>query len=235
MKVIVTRPQPDADRFAAQCRAHGLDPVISPLMEVRLYRDVALPAGAGALAFTSANGVRAFAALVEDRSLRAFCVGRATRDAAREAGFDQVTTAGGDVAALAAGIDEHRSEVSGAVCHIGGRHRAGDLVAALTDRGINAVTIDAYEAVAATALSDAAIAALRSQTGAAVALFSPRTARLFLELAENAGLAALLKNHVAACLSDAVADASRGARWADVRIAKAPDAASLVAALAKSA
>jgi len=55
-----------------------------------------------------------------------------------------------------------------------------------------------------------------------VALFSPRTATAFVDLAQKANLEAFDK--VAAfCLSPAVADKITGLPWQDVVVAKSPD------------
>ena len=60
---------------------------------------VALHLGVAALAFTSINGVSAFAELSDRRDLPTFCVGDATADAARELGVsvpDEVSVSGFD-------------------------------------------------------------------------------------------------------------------------------------------
>ena len=91
MKIVITRPAADAERFASDVRAAGAAPVVAPLMAVR-YLDGAPQAlkGAQALLFTSANGVRAFARTAEYAgsapALPVFAVGDATADAARGPG-----------------------------------------------------------------------------------------------------------------------------------------------------
>ena len=78
-------------------------PAVAPLLAIR---PIPQPApdltGVAALAFTSANGVAAFAALTPDRSRPVFTVGDATAQAARAAGFARVESAGGDLDRLAA-------------------------------------------------------------------------------------------------------------------------------------
>jgi uroporphyrinogen-III synthase len=63
MRILVTRPEPDAQRFAAQLKAHDIDAVVAPLMTVELSQAPLPPLdNAQALVFTSANGVRVYAA-----------------------------------------------------------------------------------------------------------------------------------------------------------------------------
>jgi uroporphyrinogen-III synthase len=59
--------------------------------------------GVGALAFTSVNGVEAFAARSAWRETRVFAVGAATAAAARAAGFADIVSSEGGVTALAGG------------------------------------------------------------------------------------------------------------------------------------
>src|ERR1700760_3247119 len=88
LKIWITRAQPGADATAERVRLMGHEPIIAPLLAVKLAPgvDVSL-SGVAALAFTSANGVRAFADLSGERAIRVFAVGAATAEAAKAAGF----------------------------------------------------------------------------------------------------------------------------------------------------
>ncbi len=145
MKVWITRAEPGASRTAERVRALGHEPVVAPLLEVR-----ALPAaidleGVGALAFTSANGVRAFAALSDARALPVFAVGEAPAAAARAAGFADVASADGDVQALAALIA--RARPAGAVLASLAAEPAGDLIGALQAADVTVQGVAVYETV----------------------------------------------------------------------------------------
>jgi uroporphyrinogen-III synthase len=144
--VWITRAQPGADATAARVRAMGHQPWTSPLLEVRLLTDVAYDlAGVGALAFTSANAVRAFAQARTERDLKVFAVGRATAEAARTARFRTVLSTDGNVAALADGISARQREIKGYVLHPGAEELAGDLVGLLEEYGIEARRLVVYE------------------------------------------------------------------------------------------
>lgn len=102
-RVLVTRPAEQAGELASLLRAAGAEPVLVPMTAV-----VATPEGPGVadalaalddhgeLLFTSANAVRAFAARLADagrapaQAPPALCVGPATAEAARRAGFRDV-------------------------------------------------------------------------------------------------------------------------------------------------
>ncbi|WP_372781564.1 uroporphyrinogen-III synthase [Phenylobacterium sp.] len=181
-RIWITRAQPGADSTAERVRALGHEAIIAPLLAVRALQDVQVDLlGVAALAFTSANGVRAFSDLSAERSLRVFAVGAATAQAARAAGFRLVLSADGDVDALAEGIALRRAELRGAVLHPGAAEPAGDLAGALEKHGVEARRLILYET--APVKLEAEAAKLLIQADAAL-LHSPRAAQ---------ALAALLK------------------------------------------
>lgn len=145
-KVWITRAQPGADQTAERVRMHGHVAIVAPLLEVQAVRgfDAGLD-GVAALAFTSANGVRAFTALSLDRSLPVFAVGAATALAARTAGYRRVLSTDRDVSALAEALAARRRELTGAVLHPGAAEPAGDLVGLLQARRVEARGVVVYD------------------------------------------------------------------------------------------
>jgi uroporphyrinogen-III synthase len=225
VKVWVTRAQPGADRTAVRLRPLGFEPLVAPLLAVRELPGADFDLhGVGALAFTSANGVAAFAARQPDgRALPVFAVGAATAAAARAAGFDRVRSAGGDVEDLAALIA--RSGVEGAVLHPCAEAPAGDLPGALRRGGIAVRPVPAYRTEILPLPDEAA----RAWTDLhAVLVHSPRAGR-----ALAAALADLPPGGPpAACISAAAAAPLRGLS-PEVRWAARPDEASLLSLLGK--
>ena len=198
-RIWVTRASPGAEATAARLAALGFEALVDPLLAVR---DLSPPidlAGVAALAFTSVNGVAAFARLHADRDRPVFAVGDRTASAAREAGFAEVVSADGDVEALAALIVGRSARLDGAVLHPGALEPAGDLVSPLVAAGLNARRLAVYE----TLVRDPSPATLAGLDALEVVLLhSPRAARALSELLENRpapGLRAL-------CLSAAVAE-----------------------------
>ncbi|MFD2029936.1 uroporphyrinogen-III synthase [Ancylobacter dichloromethanicus] len=104
MRVLVTRPQPDAQATAARLRQAGHAVMVDPMLAVEALPEARLPAGGfDAVALTSVNGARLLGARVELSALASlplYAVGRRTAAAAPRA-FAEVHIAGGDGAALA--------------------------------------------------------------------------------------------------------------------------------------
>jgi uroporphyrinogen-III synthase len=179
-KIWITRARPAAEATAERVRAMGHEAVVSPVLAVRNLDQVEIDlAGVAALAFTSANGVRAFAEKSGERGLKVFAVGSATAQAARQAGFRSVLSADGDVEALAYGIVARRSELKGLVLHAGAAEPAGDLVGELAARGMEARLLKLYETTPVAFSETQAKSLLKSDV---VLLHSPRAAKVVARL-----------------------------------------------------
>ena len=218
--------------FARALIAAGHEPLIDPVIDIENLTVPAVDieaalAGAQAVLFTSANGVRAFSQACDRRDLPAICVGPATEEFAVDAGFERVETSGGDVTALAKLARKMCNPARGPLAHPAGRDRAGDLAALLGDDGFSVRRLVLYHAVESTELTPETSVRLRTGSVDAVTLFSPRSARIFCRLATAAGLTEHFSGVTAICLSLAVADATIGP-WADIRIAPAPTAAEMI-------
>lgn len=229
MRILVTRPIEDARPLADALEERGIAVLIEPLLEIRHLDDAEIDlTGVQALLFTSANGVRAFAALSPRRDLKVFTVGDGSADAARQAGFPNVESAKGDIEALAALVVDRLKAEDGTLFHAGGTVTAGDLKARLEGLGYQVRRAQLYEAKIATALSTETRANLTLGGIDAVLLFSPRTAATFADLWRAAGSPSLGRIH-ALCLSAAVAREIGSLGWAAVEIADRPDLPSMLA------
>jgi len=226
VRVLVTRPEPDAERTAHKLRARGCEVLLAPVLRVELIDGADLGAGPwDAVAMTSANAAQAIerhprrAELVR---LPALTVGGRTAEAARAAGFTVVASANGNERALAVLIGERLGD-GNKILYLAGKDRAGDLTAAVASKGIMVDTVVVYRAVAAQGLAPEVAEALKTGTVVAVMHFSRRSAAVYLDCARAAGVLdrALMPFHY--CLSEAVAEPllEAGAMW--IAVAKSPE------------
>ena len=104
MAILVTRPQPDNARTTVALRALGYIVLPAPMLRFEpVPTQDEGDARHGAVIVTSANALRAIEAdpaTARLLPLPLFAVGERTAQAARTAGFRDVTVAAGDVAAL---------------------------------------------------------------------------------------------------------------------------------------
>jgi uroporphyrinogen-III synthase len=231
VRILLTRPQADAERTAAALRAHGHDVIVTPLLELELLHDAELGAGPwAALLVTSANAVRAFAGHKrrdELRGSKVFTVGDRTAQAMRDCGFADVISAAGNVNDLAALIAV-RLRPPARLLYLAGEERSGDLAGLLRGKNFVIDTVLVYRAVAVGALPHAAAAALAAGLDG-VFHFSRRSAEAYLDAAGRSGLLQdALAKPVHYCLSGRIAEPLKEAGATNIRIAARPDEAALI-------
>lgn len=238
MKVLLTRAEGDAERLAARLAERGHASVIESLMTIRIQPEAARRLapfldGAQAALFTSANGVRSFAAATSRRDFRVFAVGDATAAAARAAAFADVTSAGGTVEDLAKLAIGRLKPGAGPLLHAAGSVTAGDLAGLLEAAGFAVRRAVLYEAIPSERLSAATRTAIAGGALDAALFFSPRNAATFVRLA--ADLDEGCRKMIAIALSAAVAERLAPLPWRRVAVAAAPNEDALLAALESSA
>ena len=230
MRLVLTRPQDDSERFALALRARGHDVLVAPLLRVEPV-DASLRPHWGAVIVTSANAAAAIAthktrdALIK---LPLYAVGQRSADAARAVGFTDVTSAGGDLRDLLRLISARRPDGKAPLLYLAGEDRAGDLIGDLAVHGIAAELAVVYRAVTVPFPGEL-VAALKAGAVDGVLHFSKRSAANFADGAEKAGIAAqaLAVKHF--CLSSQVAEPLVDVGAARVIVARRPDEAALIA------
>jgi uroporphyrinogen-III synthase len=227
VRIVITRPRPQAEPLAARLEAKGHACLIEPMLEIEpLPRAPLTLDGVQAIVLTSANAVPALSG--KARGLPVFVVGEATAAAARDAGCARLTIAEGDARRLGRLIAARCRPGDGALLHLSGEQVREGLEEALGPAGLELRRHPVYRAHAARGLSPELRTALLRGTIGAVLLFSPRTARTFGGLVRAAGLQGGLEGARALCLSAAVAGEARALRWREVLMAESPTTEALV-------
>jgi uroporphyrinogen-III synthase len=235
MRVVVTRPEADAERTASALRTHAHEVMVAPLMRVEpIAAD--LTGTWGAVVITSANAPAAIAGnAARDTLIKLplFAVGERSAEAAKAAGFVEVTAAGGDVSDLVRVVAEHHADRAAPLLYLAGEDRAADLIGELAVHGIKAELRVVYRAVTAPFPPDL-IEALKAREIDAVLHYSRRSAENYLAGAKAAGIVAeaLRVRHV--CLAPQVATPLAAAGATSIAIAPHPDEAALIELLAPS-
>jgi uroporphyrinogen-III synthase len=223
MKMLVTRPEPDAQATVARLEAIGIEGVAAPVM-LRRTLDASLPPPDGftAMVLTSANAIRSLQdrhAIEPYRHLPVLAVGDRTAREASAAGFTRVSSAAGAAQDLINAITI--SSMRGPLFYPTGKHQSTDLAKALAPLGIMVVTAKIYDMVAIDALPEQVLAELGGEINA-VMTYSRRSAELFADLAASvprdrrSSLAML-------CLSEATAEPLLEARFSRISLADRPD------------
>lgn len=228
MRVVVTRPQADSERTAVALEALGHEVLVAPLMRIEPVA-VDLAGTWSAIVITSANALQAVPATAGGvKPLPVFAVGDRSAEAARRAGFAEVSSANGDIKGLVRLVAARAVGAKAPLLYLAGEDRAGDLVAQLAARGIEAEMKVVYRIVAEV-FPPVLAAALESGDVDAVLHFSRRSAELFVEGARSSGVAGPAEDVRHLCLSSQVAEPLAGA--SRIAVAARPEEAGLIALL----
>ena len=231
MRLLVTRPEPNAERTAAALRARGHVALIVPLLRIAPLQHAEIGSGPfDALLVTSANAAAAghHARFAQLRVLPVFAVGDRSAQAMRTAGFAEVISARGDVGDLAA-LVAPRLKTGASLLYLAGADRTGDLAGVLSGRGFKVKTAVVYRAVPTGALLRAAVAAV-AEGVEGVLHFSRRSSDAYVDAARAGGLQdRAIQGLVHFCLSAQAAEPLIRAGAGDTRVAPEPTEAALLA------
>lgn len=212
-KVWITRTRPAADESAKAWRAAGFEPMVTPLLSVQSVPHDR-PSDEEFLIFTSKNGVDH----VKGDGQRAICVGDATADHARKAGFADVVSVDGTSADVTHWVRANL-QWGQIICHVSGKHIRGSIVEDLREAGYSARRRIVYRSAPQLFWPE--------KPASFAAFYSPLAARVFAELAESQSLSGLS----AICISQATADELKGAKLKSVIIANRPREDELIMAV----
>jgi uroporphyrinogen-III synthase len=246
VRLIVTRPQPEAERTAAALRRAGHAVEVAALLRIESLPVPELRGGPwSALVVTSANALRALdlhprrAELLEQLlGLRVFAIGRRTAAAARAAGFSDAEAAGRNVQELTQRLRAWaQAEPLGRdpLLYLAGEDRSGDLPGALGAAGQSVTTVVVYRAIKADRFPHAIAAALAAGQIEGVLHFSRRSAEAYMDCARAGGILAQALAVVHFCLSAAIAEPLSVAGAKRTRIAARPEEAALLELVEASA
>jgi uroporphyrinogen-III synthase len=239
MRLLITRPEPDALKLAAVLEELGHEATVEPLLSVTF--DGADPIdldGAQALIATSRNALRALKAspaLAEARAMPLFAVGRATATEGRTLGFETVVTGAGTAAELVGHILASLDPAGGLLVHLAGDTLAANLKAELEAHGFRVVQPVVYRMLPASALSADTIEQLAMGEIEGVILMSPRTAAVYVTLVRKHGLAATIRPLPHFCLSQPVARRLEPLGSVRIEIAEAPRLEEVLALIEEAA
>lgn len=207
MRILITRPEPDAGELASRLEAFGHTVLMEPLISIAFESGPQIEtSGFQALVITSANGARAAAQRIDSRSIPVITVGPASAEIASKLGFISISQgAGNGLPDLVSHIRKTVRPDAGSLLHVTSSHVAGDLAQELAAFGYKVECRQAYRSETSTALTDLLQAELRQGLISAAMFFSPRTAETFAVLSAKAGLAGTCEKVAALALSHNVA------------------------------
>jgi uroporphyrinogen-III synthase len=232
VRILVTRPQPGANRTAARLREMGFEPIVLPLSETTALAapDNAIPANMAAVAVTSANALRHAPPHLIERlaGLPCHAVGKRTGEAARAAGFIDVEEGPGDALALA---DAIAGKYAGKmILYLCGRQRFSGFEQHLAAAGVQVRPVETYDTIAINYADEAVLSLLSGHPVDIVLLYSVKAAENMRGLAANSAFARYFEHARVLALSRRIGAAFGG----PAHVAPMPDEDALLALLTGS-
>ncbi len=232
----VTRPAQEAQQLAGVLETAGYTPLVAPMLDiVPRSEQITLPPDAAAFLVTSANAVRALAALTTARKLPIITVGDASTQAAQTLGFHHVTNSAAKAEAnshsMADYIIQHYTPADGKMVHLSGQTISGTLHNRLTQAGFTYQQLTVYDAKPVTKLPAHIEQTLIDEQLATVLFYSARTASTTIHALQQSGYEAHIKRLNAVCLSAQVARAIASMPWQHTCVMSGTSTQDLLAAL----
>jgi uroporphyrinogen-III synthase len=238
MRLLLTRPQSEAERTAAALRALGHDAVLAPVLAIENVQDAEIgPGPYAAVLITSGNAVRAIAAhprLGSLVGLSCFAVGSQTAAAARQAGFTDLHVAGGDGGDLARLIAERLTDRTRPLLYLAGDDRARDMAAELAPHGFRIELAVVYRARAIRAFPPEVAAALKAGAFDGVMHYSRRSTAIFVDCVRAARAEAEAARLAHFCLSARASEPLAAINAKSILVAQNRDESAMLALVSAS-
>jgi len=235
--VLITRPKDQSDALAATLEARGIKTMIAALLEIEaVMPELPNMAGIQSVLFTSRQAPAPFAKSCREKGfdpndIKVLAVGAATADAAREAGFGNITPAAGNVEALVKQAQVLFDRKKGPLLYVRGNEISSDIAAILAKSGLVVENFILYNSNMATALPKDVIDAMFVGEIRYVMLYSARTAEALCQLIKQNRLGSACPQIIAICMSAQVAESARAVQWKSVRVAAQPTEEAMIADL----
>ncbi len=220
--VLVTRPDPAAQRTIARLEQRGFRVLHQPLLTIERL-EAPLPNGSfDVIIVSSAHAVPALSDHWSTaRSLPVLATGQATANALKTAGFTDVIAANGGLIELVGWlVTTDRKPTPRNVLFPRACQTAHDLGALLAPYGVKVENWPVYEAIPADKFSDDVAKAFNEGSVGHVLLYSARTAQTFADLLTSSGNS--LGQTRLICLSKAIADSLPSVLQSNCQVASAP-------------
>lgn len=177
MKILITRPEDDAQETLEILSDHGFKAISHPFLKIQnmpisleLYKDVQ------GYIFTSKNAVRSIKDSI-DEGMLVFSVGQSTAEVSRQYGFETIHTAQGNVQSLVRMINQQHPPLNLLYCR--GDHVTSDLMKIDTHHVINEVVC--YQSKKITSWDDDLTKEFLSNPFSHIVFASMRTLNAFQE------------------------------------------------------
>lgn len=232
MKILITRPEPDASDLAVKLVSRGYRVLTAPIVDVIQYKNNLINLEKISVVITSSkNGIRSLARVNNNRNICLYVVGKASKEEAERIGYTNIKAGPGDAIGLCKLISKKRSPSNDNLLYISGKHQSFDISSYLISKKFNIKTVILYEVRAKKRFPKKIIQAIENKEIDALLFYSPRVAEIFMKFIQEKNLVNQVKNFDVFCISAKVAKKIENIGCRRILIANSPDQKSIFSLL----
>tara|TARA_B100000767_G_scaffold46394_1_gene40980 strand:- start:278 stop:976 length:699 start_codon:yes stop_codon:yes gene_type:complete len=224
MHILLTRPLEDSVEMISKFNSLGHQVSHLPLLSVEKvdYKEINFSDFKGII-FTSANAVKFLDLKKIDKKVLCFCVGNATEQKARIAGFQNVITAEGNVENLKELILQNFGQKDGKLIYISGEIISVDLDHQLIKEGYNIKRIVNYRTSHNQKFDENFVKELRLKIPDMVYVYSQNSASSFLNFIKAHQLETLWMDTNLMCIGEKTSSILNEVKWKKIFLFNAGD------------
>lgn len=224
--LLLTRPQEDSEQLALRIQEKGYVPIIAPLLTpIYLESPIVVPDHLQSLLVTSKQALKSLEIspqLSFFQKIELICVGEKTGDIAKKMGFQNVSIAGENVEQMLGWIKNNKTSKSESFLYLHGDVVTKDIRFSLAETGFHVLTQQLYKMEEAQIFPPETFELMQGNVFYGITFFSPRTARIFVNMALKFKLEDYFSKTYALCLSREIAAEINIFPWKEIKVAKSP-------------
>ena len=220
MNILITRPLIDAEDLMEKFFSLGHKIIHLPTLKILSSNMDPINSNKfDAFIFTSANAIRNLKLSSNNKNLHCFCVGSLTEKIARQAGFNNTSSAGGTVNALKNLIMiSEKINKNSKLAYFCGDNISYDLDSELQKEGIKVTKIINYNSELIQDLNSENKKLIESYPPNLIYIYSSRSAESFVAIVKNYSLGPLMTQSTVMCISEKVANIFKSQGWKKIEI-----------------
>ena len=219
MNILITRPLIDAEDLMGKLFSLGHKIIHIPTLKVKPVSNQKCDAkNYNAFIFTSANAIRNLKLLNEDKKKLCFCVGSITEKIARQKGYSNTISAGGNVNALKNIIVNSDFDKGKKIAYFCGDYISTDLDLDLKREGYLIEKVINYSSEKIVDLNNENEKILNNHPPDIIFVYSKRSAESFVELVKKYTLNGLMTGSRVLCISEKVLNVFKQLGWKKLEV-----------------
>ena len=219
MNILITRPLIDAEDLMGKLFSLGHKIIHIPTLQVKPVTNLKCDAkNYDAFIFTSANAIRNLKLINEDKKKLCFCVGSITEKIARQKGYSNTISAGGNVNALKNIVLNSDFDKKKKIAYFCGDYISTDLDLDLKREGYLIDKVINYSSEKIVDLNNENEKILNNHPPDIIFVYSKRSAESFAELVKKYTLNGLMTGSRVLCISEKVLNVFKQLGWKKLEV-----------------